>query len=48
MRALSGAACFSTSAAVKRGDELAPESLRSKVQRLFLIQVISYDWNCPQ
>src|SRR6516165_6057909 len=29
-------------------DELAPESLRSKVQRLFLIQVISYDWNCPQ
>jgi uncharacterized protein len=29
-------------------DELAPESLRSKVQRLFLIQVISYDWNFPQ
>jgi predicted pyridoxine 5'-phosphate oxidase superfamily flavin-nucleotide-binding protein len=29
-------------------DQLAPESLRSKVQRLFLIQVISYDWNCPQ
>jgi predicted pyridoxine 5'-phosphate oxidase superfamily flavin-nucleotide-binding protein len=29
-------------------DELAPESLRSKVQRLFLVQVISYDWNCPQ
>ncbi len=29
-------------------NELAPESLRSKVERLFLIQVISYDWNCPQ
>jgi predicted pyridoxine 5'-phosphate oxidase superfamily flavin-nucleotide-binding protein len=29
-------------------DQLAPEPLRSKVQRLFLIQVISYDWNCPQ
>jgi hypothetical protein len=29
-------------------DELAPESLRSKVQRLFLVKVISYDWNCPQ
>ena len=29
-------------------DQLAPESLRRKVQRLFLIQVISYDWNCPQ
>jgi predicted pyridoxine 5'-phosphate oxidase superfamily flavin-nucleotide-binding protein len=29
-------------------DELAPEPLRKKVERLFLIQVISYDWNCPQ
>ena len=29
-------------------DQLAPESLCSKVQRLFLIQVISYDWNRPQ
>jgi predicted pyridoxine 5'-phosphate oxidase superfamily flavin-nucleotide-binding protein len=29
-------------------DQLAPESLRSKVERLLLIQVISYDWNCPQ
>jgi predicted pyridoxine 5'-phosphate oxidase superfamily flavin-nucleotide-binding protein len=29
-------------------DQVAPESLRSKVERLFLIQVISYDWNCPQ
>ena len=29
-------------------DQLAPQALRSKVERLFLIQVISYDWNCPQ
>src|SRR6202795_2910221 len=29
-------------------DQLAPEQLRNKVERLFLIQVISYDWNCPQ
>src|SRR5262249_13111967 len=29
-------------------EQLAPESLRSKVERLFLIQIISYDWNCPQ
>jgi predicted pyridoxine 5'-phosphate oxidase superfamily flavin-nucleotide-binding protein len=29
-------------------DQLGPEALRSKVERLFLIQVISYDWNCPQ
>jgi predicted pyridoxine 5'-phosphate oxidase superfamily flavin-nucleotide-binding protein len=29
-------------------DQLAPEGLRGKVERLFLIQVISYDWNCPQ
>ncbi len=29
-------------------DQLAPVPLRSKVERLFLIQVISYDWNCPQ
>jgi predicted pyridoxine 5'-phosphate oxidase superfamily flavin-nucleotide-binding protein len=29
-------------------DQLAPESMRSKVERLFLIQVVSYDWNCPQ
>jgi uncharacterized protein len=28
-------------------DQLAPESLRSKVERLFLIQVISYDWKLP-
>ena len=29
-------------------DLLAPVPLRSKVERLFLIEVISYDWNCPQ
>ena len=29
-------------------DQLAPELLRSKVERLVLIQIISYDWNCPQ
>ena len=29
-------------------DQLAPEPLRSKVERLFLIQVVSYDWNCRQ
>ena len=29
-------------------DQFAPEALRSKVERLFLIQVISYDWNCAQ
>jgi uncharacterized protein len=29
-------------------DQLAPGSLRSKVERLFLIEVIAYDWNCAQ
>ena len=29
-------------------NQLVPEPLRSKVERLFLIQVISYDWNCAQ
>ena len=29
-------------------ETLAPDSLRSKVERIFLIQVISYDWNCPK
>jgi predicted pyridoxine 5'-phosphate oxidase superfamily flavin-nucleotide-binding protein len=30
-------------------DQLSPApELRSKVERLFLIDVISYDWNCPQ
>ncbi|HSI87059.1 MAG: pyridoxamine 5'-phosphate oxidase family protein [Candidatus Methylacidiphilales bacterium] len=28
--------------------ELAPEKLLNRVERLFLIQVISYDWNCQQ
>ena len=28
--------------------QLAPEPMRSKVERLFLIQVVSYDWNCQQ
>ena len=29
-------------------EQLAPAELRGKVERLFLIRVISYDWNCPQ
>jgi predicted pyridoxine 5'-phosphate oxidase superfamily flavin-nucleotide-binding protein len=29
-------------------DQLAPEPFRGKVERLFLIQIVSYDWNCPQ
>jgi uncharacterized protein len=29
-------------------EQLAPDSLRPKVERSFLIKVISYDWNCPQ
>jgi len=29
-------------------DQLASEQLRNKVERLFLIEVVSYDWNCPQ
>jgi predicted pyridoxine 5'-phosphate oxidase superfamily flavin-nucleotide-binding protein len=29
-------------------EQLAPEALRSKVERLFMIQIVSYDWNCPQ
>jgi uncharacterized protein len=29
-------------------DQLAPEKLRNKVERLFLVEVVSYDWNCPQ
>jgi len=29
-------------------NQLVPEALRSKVERLFLIEVISYDWNCAQ
>ena len=29
-------------------EQLAPEPLRSKVERLFMIQIVSFDWNCPQ
>jgi len=30
-------------------DKLTPSpELREKVERLFLIKVVSYDWNCPQ
>ncbi len=30
-------------------DELAPApELRSKIERIFLVEVVSYDWNCPQ
>jgi predicted pyridoxine 5'-phosphate oxidase superfamily flavin-nucleotide-binding protein len=29
-------------------DQIAPGLLRRKVERLFLIQVVSYDWNCSQ
>ena len=30
-------------------DQLSPSpELRGKIERLFLIEVVSYDWNCPQ
>ena len=30
-------------------DQLSPTpDLRSKIERLFLIEVVSFDWNCPQ
>jgi len=29
-------------------DEFAAGATRKKVERLYLIQVVSYDWNCPQ
>jgi predicted pyridoxine 5'-phosphate oxidase superfamily flavin-nucleotide-binding protein len=29
-------------------DQLAPGALRGKVERLFLIEIIAYDWNCAQ
>jgi uncharacterized protein len=29
-------------------DQLVSEPLRGKVERFFLVQIISYDWNCPQ
>ena len=30
-------------------DQLSPSAeLRGKIERLFLIDVVSFDWNCPQ
>ena len=29
-------------------DQLAPGALRSRVERLFLIEIMAYDWNCAQ
>ncbi|MEI9947906.1 MAG: pyridoxamine 5'-phosphate oxidase family protein [Pseudomonadota bacterium] len=29
-------------------DELSPPELLSKVERFFLVETISYDWNCPK
>lgn len=30
-------------------DQFSPSAdLRSRIERLFLIEVVSYDWNCPQ
>ncbi len=29
-------------------EHLASEPLRNEVERLFMIQIVSYDWNCPQ
>jgi len=29
-------------------EQLAPGALRSRVERLFLIEIIAYDWNCAQ
>ena len=29
-------------------DKLTPSALRSKVERLFVIDILSFDWNCPQ
>jgi len=29
-------------------EQLAPEPLHRRVERIFMIQVVSYDWNCPQ
>jgi predicted pyridoxine 5'-phosphate oxidase superfamily flavin-nucleotide-binding protein len=28
--------------------QLAPQEFISKVERLFVIDIVSYDWNCPQ
>jgi predicted pyridoxine 5'-phosphate oxidase superfamily flavin-nucleotide-binding protein len=29
-------------------DQLAPGPLRATIERLFLIQIVSFDWNCSQ
>lgn len=29
-------------------DQLTPPALRPKVERIFLLEVVSFDWNCPQ
>jgi uncharacterized protein len=29
-------------------EELSPPELRSKVERFFLVETVSYDWNCPK
>ena len=29
-------------------EQLSPEGLAEKVERLFLIDIVSFDWNCPQ
>jgi predicted pyridoxine 5'-phosphate oxidase superfamily flavin-nucleotide-binding protein len=29
-------------------EQFAPDPLRSKVERLFMIQIVSFDWNCSQ
>ena len=34
---------------VELADQLSPApELRSKIERLFLIEVVGFDWNCPQ
>jgi hypothetical protein len=54
IRTALGSSCSATLACSTRVripsslNDSPPEPLRSKVERLFLIQVISYDWNCPQ
>lgn len=29
-------------------EQLAPAGLHDKVERLFLVDIVSFDWNCPQ
>lgn len=29
-------------------EQIAPADLRGRVERLFLVRVVSFDWNCPQ